>query len=62
MNVGNLSTQWEWIEDHGVKELRSENDGLCLIVAELDDVLLDPADLLDRKDSSELTSRYHDCI
>ena len=62
MDVGDLSPEWEWVEDHGVKELGGKYNGLCLVVAELDDILLDPADLLDWQDRSELTTRDHDSI
>ena len=62
MDIRDFSPQGERVEDHGVEELRGEDHGLRLVVAELDDVLLDPADLLNRQDGTQLTSRHQNCV
>ena len=56
MDIRDFSSQRERVENHGVEELRGEDHGLRLVVAELDDVLLDPADLFNRQDGTQLTS------
>lgn len=58
MDITDLSAQWERIEDHAVEELRGEDNWFRFVVAQLDDILLDPANFLDRQDSSELASRH----
>ena len=62
MDIWNFSSQRERIKDHWVKELTCENDRLGLIVAELDDILLDPTDLLNRQYCTELASWHKDCV
>ena len=54
VDVRHFGAKGEGVEDHRVEELGGEDHGLGLVVAELDDVLLDPADLLDWKDGAQL--------
>ena len=42
--------------------MAGKNDGLCFIVAQFDDVLLNPADLLDWEHRSKLTSGDEDRV
>ena len=62
MDIRDFSSQRERVENHGVEELRGEDHGLRLVVAELDDVLLDPANLLNWQDGAQLTSGNQNCI
>ena len=58
MDITNFCTQWERIEHHRVEELACEDHRLGAVVAQLDYVLLDPANLLDGQDSAKLTTRH----
>ena len=62
MNVWNFRTRWKWTKNHWVKELRSKNNRLRSIITQLNNVLLDPANLFYWKKYSKLTSRHHYCI
>ena len=62
MDVRDFGAQGEGVEDHRVEELGGEDDGLGLVVTELDDVLRDPADLLDGQDGAKLASWDQDGV
>ena len=57
MYICDFGSERERVKDHTVQELTGEYDRLRLVITQLDYVLLDPADLFDGKDGTELASR-----